>query len=160
MVKSVAICVFGNKKLSELSIPVISEHQVVFNVANADCWKSLWLTANAKRNYEIDNHVEFNLCLGINTPHVSILDTFKLSSTYDKETFYFYDGYFTGHTVGINPTMFLASSHIFDIVSHYHVSLHGNDLAKPEEFYHFIKKFAITTQCINYENSSLFKRPT
>lgn len=129
-----------------------------------DSIKNLWLSAFKKESYELDSDRIFDLCLAINTSHVDLLETINIPQIiYDK--LYYVSGFanmFISST-GIDLNIFFAKTTIFDIACNFYLAKDFLPKDKKgtsieESFYYYCKGFKIKTECVNYENSSLFKR--
>lgn len=139
---------------------------VIKNLFNV-CWN--------KQQYEYQHRIFFDICIAINAnlfysyDGTNLLDdlSIKYLLNPELETLYFLSGK-TGRFNGIQLTGFFCNSFLFDLVCNYSLldikinedRLGGIPTLFDERFYWFLKSYKIKTQCINYENSNLFKRST
>lgn len=148
-------------------------------IDETDIYWSLFKSCYSKRQFELAARYEFDVCLALNVSGNSDLAQFlksdhlinilisphKLIIT-DEETLYFAAGHFKNHGVSvtvISLDAFFASSIIFDLACNFGVAHDCLPKGRPtnspgEDFYYFLKTLKIKTECINYENSYLFKR--
>lgn len=182
---TLAICFYGT--VADINLEEIKkncstrfpEYDIVYfeNFGDIKPLKNLWLCSFKKRQYELDNGIEFNICIAVD-PSVDwvsmwlnsinplmILDSSKLKSISD-DILYFPKGSCSIRAVTSVPVcMFFASSHIFDLACNFIIALPSLPRDRytttiDEDFYFFLKTLKIKTECSNYENSSLFKRAT
>lgn len=185
---NLAICIYGSKENRELVQRIRSEndrifsgHQVTYFEITSDpvLHKNLWLASFKKRQHELNNIVEFDVCLALNiddewivdflyspsNPAINlIIDPPKFKNISNEKLYFIKGAYSKGYTI-ISPSIFFASSLIFDLACNFGVARpmfpiergRGTD---EEDFYFFLKTLRIKTECTNYENSSLFKRTT
>jgi hypothetical protein len=166
-----AVCLFGESVecgYEEYIKNVIGmDNLYIFHVPNNDLLKSLWLTADKKRQYEICSNLDFDICLGLRTNELNILEYInvdKVKVSCGQNVFYYPKGYFYNNCTSIHLNGFYSSSFIFDRVSEFLFAdidasfLNVKTLGSI--FYYYLKYINIKLECVNYENSSLFKRTT
>lgn len=167
----VAICIFGNNDnlntiKDQITSKFVTSKLDFFNVPDASLYKSLWLTANQKRQQELLRKKDYDICIGVNAQDHAILSVMGNPSFIDSNTLYFTEG---EHIRRFNQTkvtisVFYSSSWVFDRVSEFmftDVPPSYKRLNTDEEnFYFHLKYLKIKTQCTNYENCNLFKRTT
>jgi len=167
---NLAVCIFGNGKTNVTQIKnkcteaFVDYNITFFYIPDNNEFRSLWLTANEKRQYEIFNGRDFNLCMGIRDTDTSIINDIKIKSSINTNILYFSIGRFNNkyYCTEIEPTGFYATSHIFDRVAEFiftkitQINLRVDNVSA--RFYFHLKYLKIKTECVNYENSYLFKR--
>lgn len=177
----IAICLYGlptdtvdvNRiKLLCSSIFKFPNRITYFESFGSNCiYENLWISAFKKRQHELDSKRVFDVCVAIDASRIDILSELEIAklniSEYREEKLYFVVGeYFSSQSsTAISPAIFFANSLIFDCVCNFGKvfdKLPDYRKAKTieEDFYFFLKTLKIKTRCINYENSSLFKRST
>jgi hypothetical protein len=185
---NLAICLYGLNEDKELVQRIRKENDRIFpghrltyfeTTSDPILHRNLWLASFKKRQHELNNIVEFDACLALNiedkwvtdflySPTNPVFDliinplTFKNMS--DEKLYFVKGAYSKGFTV-ISPSVFFASSLLFDLACNFSIArpTFPKDRAREtddEDFYYFLKTLKIRTECTNYENSSLFKRTT
>jgi hypothetical protein len=136
------------------------------NFEDTDLYKNLWFANFKKRQYEIENNSEFDVCLALGTNQMVLSHILRIPETL-REKLYFAKGEYFSRvaSTAISPSIFFSNSLIFDVVCNFglvYKSLPPGRKSKllEEDFYYFLKTLKIETECINYENRSLFKRTT
>ena len=143
-----------------------------------DLYKSLWLSCMKKRDAEFTERHDFSICMAIDVSDESSMDLLNRLS--NKQLLY--PGkikkldlvslntmfYITGEKDRItlpDLNIFYADSFIFDRICEFGINremmpypgeLHEKQILVL--FYYYLKSLKIKLECINYENSSLFKR--
>jgi len=171
---TIAICFYGKpptNKVRELINEKFKEFEFIeFESYDSNEFKSLLDVSFKKRDYEIENNINFSACIAINstdTDAIKLLHPLRIKIvTYN--VIYFIKGCFdeTRYRTGINPEIFYATSLTFDRICEYYTNLKNlcmaqNPSSRPEEvFYFHIKSLLLKAKCIDYENSGLFIRTT
>jgi hypothetical protein len=185
MIINIAVCMFGSRmdlsKIHSIESYITSifneKYQVAFfnNFTHADYLKNLFSVCYQKQKYEFENNIIFEGCIALNMDHAAVVDNLliaekdiKFFQKLDVNTLYFLSGGNRNNKTRIDMTGFFANSFVFDTVCNFPiiditVSRDRNEAIPneiEEKFYWFAKSLKIKTKCINYENSSLFKRTT
>lgn len=169
---SSAVCIFGSENINDfLNIErryniLFPGENLFFHVPDNDSMKSLWLTSNKKRKYEIENNTNFDLCVGIGINDIKLLDSLTIPKKIKDSVLYYSTGCFNHiyWNTEVYPRCFYANSITFDRTAEYiftqikDINLKVDTLGS--RFYFHLKYLKIKAECINYENSSLFKRTT
>ncbi len=166
-----AICFYGmpSREVKQVILNKCKELDFkLFESYNVDATKSLQDVSFKKRDYEIENNIEFKACLALNTTDIEMIKNFNVLRLgfLRYNVLYFIKGYFNSvrYKTGVNPEMFYANSITFDRICEYHTNLNHIDRHwirsnKSEEiFYYHIKSLLIKAECVNHENSNLFIR--
>lgn len=176
----IAICLYGlptdtvgRTKLLCSSIFKFSDPITYFESFGSSCvYENLWISAFKKRQHELDSKQVFDVCLAIDTTSsIDILSKPEIAelniSEYREEKLYFITGeYFSNRgSTAISPSVFFSNSLIFDLACNFgkvfdKLPTFRKTETIEEDFYYFLKTLKIKTRCVNYENSSLFKRTT
>lgn len=170
--KTLAICFYGlsvvdGSTLVQKYSHVFDNYVVtIFINTNDNVFKSMWLVTHQKRKFEIDTKKDFDVCLLLCTDNIELLDHISIPILSDNKLYYT-SGYIKldKMSVGIKPSGLVSDSWTIDRISEFYVSKTidvkylKNDTIE-ERFFYFVKSLKITTECINYENSSMFKRTT
>ena len=166
----IAVCIFGreDKNISAIKEKckiLFSDNIDFFFEPNNCVFTSLWLTANKKRQNELLAKKEYDLCLGIMSSSIDIIDIIKVSPVVNN-VLYYSTGRFNGTkcSTEIIPSGFYADSITFDRASEFVFTKIKKENLRVDNiesrFYFHLKYLKINTECINYENSSLFKWTT
>jgi hypothetical protein len=170
---NLAICLFGPSGtdatgLKEMCLALYGENARYFeSYVDTDSYRNLWLSSFKKRQFEIANDLGFTVCLAINAGEKWNAEILPILPVRLTETLYFVKGGCVmsyGQTF-ISPDAFFAESHLFDIACMFGLTrtilpINRKSKTIQEDFYHYLKSLKIKTECINYENSSLFERAT
>ena len=181
---SLAICLYGTNKDSGVELKQLLDKQFTeFNISyfesydDADHYKNLWLSSFKKRQRELEIDTDFDACLAIDVTDIelaqllksdfyTVLQPYKLNDI-QHHVVYFLKGAFYPVRVStaISTSGFYADSVTFDLACNFNtlagkLSANTKAITCEEEFYYFLKTLKIKTECINYENSSLFKWTT
>ena len=182
-----AICLYGRSAeqvelIKQNCSSVFREHDInyFYNFNSSDSYQNLFTSVFEKRTFEITNSFEFDICMALNVNTDSeiyqyiksevlmklLINPTKVKNI-DYEILYYPLGgiNFTKAMTIVNTDSFFASSLTFDLASNFSVGYkdlpNGRKSIEPKyDFYYFLKSLKIKTKCINYENSSLFKRTT
>jgi hypothetical protein len=176
MSPKLGICLFGTlhdraTKFKEICYSKFGANFVIDlfeHYTTADAYKNLWLVNFKKRQHEINNRFEYSGCIALNVNENWDNDFIPIQykePALDK--LYFAKGGIDlprGAT-RISLAAFFASSHIFDMACSFGLARGKFPFGikartDEEEFYHYLKSLKIKTECVNYENSSLFERTT
>ena len=174
-----AICLYGLQTDTVDHIKLLCssifkfEHITYFEGFDSSCmYENLWISAFKKRQHELDSKRVFDVCLAIDaTSSIDILSKPKIAelniSKYREEKLYFIAGeyFYDRGSTAISPSIFFSNSLIFDLACNfgkvfYKLPTFRKAKTIEEDFYYFLKTLKIKTRCVNYENSSLFKRTT
>lgn len=181
---SIAVCLYGKEfdqskieKIESYFYMLLKENNNISffkSFTDIDMMENLCNICWHKQTHEFENKVLFDSCLAINSdlfldysdPLIDVNNLEDLENP-NINTLYFLTGT-SKRFIEIEPTGFFCNSFIFDLVCNYSFTnlkidedrLGGIPRLLGERFYWFIKSFKIKTQCINYENSNLFKRST
>lgn len=176
----IAICLYGlptstvdytNKLCS--SIFKISDHITYFeSFESNNLYENLWICAFKKRQHELNSKRVFDVCLAVDTTNsIDILSNPEIATInitdYREEKLYFIAGeyFYDRGSTAISPAVFFSNSLIFDLACNFgkvldQLPTFRKSKTIEEDFYYFLKTLKIKTKCVNYENSSLFKRST
>lgn len=172
--RTLALCFYGkmpaDAALKEKAISRYPNCQcTVFESYDSDSRsKALMNVAFLKRQQEILNYTDFDVCLAIDTEKDLLAHTL-IRSIIKPDTLYFTKGYYLtkrGGVTGVSPEIFYADSMTFDRAAEFFIGLQNTDLEwltsrRVEEiFFYHLKSLAIKTECINRENSDMFIRAT
>lgn len=185
MIISIAVCMFGASidlsKISAIESYLKSifdeKYRLIFfnNFTYTHYLKNLFNVCYEKQKYEFENNIIFEGCIALNIDHSTVVDNLliaekdiKFFQKLDVNTLYFLSGDNTNTKTRIDMTGFFANSFVFDTVCNFPIIDINVDQDRDddiptkieEKFYWFAKSLKIKTKCINYENSSLFKRTT
>lgn len=183
---NLAICIYGLEENRELVDKIKYENNIIFptcrttyfeNVGDPDLYKNLWLASSKKRQNELINSSEYNICIAYNisdkfvseylfsptNPTYSLIITSSTFEDTSSDKLYYVKGGYrpTRAFTEVSPSIFFSSSLIFDLASNFSVarpsfSIEINRGQDDEDFYYFLKTIRIKTECINYENRKLF----
>jgi hypothetical protein len=179
---NLAICLYGTS-IDNVSIIkhycedalkyLLDSYNITYfeNVEDADIYLSLWKVAFKKRQEELIKKNDFDICLAIDTSddNVNRFSNFEplLSNIhyYNDKKIYFSTGTFFPErgSTSVSPQIFFSNSLMFDLACNFGLKRHTLPSNRKlgtigEDFYYFLKTLKIKTECINYENSDLFKR--
>lgn len=164
----IALCCFGKdttnktKILSEIEKKFRNSIIHLFSFEDCDKNISLWKTSLLKRDFEIRNNMEFDLCIGINSDALISFDDFILPEKIEDNRVYFTIGWFNHKRwrTCLDLRSFFCKSVEFDRMAELHESVKFMPADLPEEekvFYH-VKTLIFDPICSKHENSSLFIR--
>lgn len=173
--RTLAICFFntGSKNIDELTNRCLSRFDkftiTFFNDATDDEFKSLWLVAFKKRCAELADRKDFDICLCINGgSNDDLLDHVTIPENLDDKLYYSTGFHYWEpggiERMGMYPTGIFSNSLLFDRLAEYVLSpsvdpiFLGGRKDQSERLYNYIKVLRMEVECINYENSDLFKR--
>lgn len=181
---NIAICLFGPalnesnvlKVEAQLSSFLSEGNKLVYfrDFSNLNPLKNLFNVCWKKQEFEFTNKTIFDTCIAIDPDLflsceqelIKETDIKKISMP-DIDTMYFLEGS-GGNFISIKLSGFFSNSFIFDSICNFSIlnldidedRTGGIPSTIEERFYWFVKSLKIKTVCINYENCSLFKRPT
>jgi hypothetical protein len=183
MSRDIAICLYGPQHYDTSATRYLCQEQLSskFNnvafyehVGDSDPYKNLWLVSHKKRIEEINMREDYVMCLAIDASYqwpdnkipIHIFSGFSLRPQFHEKLYYLQGGInLPRGATAISLTGFFASSLIFDLACNYGLvrgklppGIKASSIE--EEFYHYVKSLKIKTECVNYEDSSLFKRTT
>jgi hypothetical protein len=166
-VLKLAICYFGKKdereKVLDLARKKFSNYEVtLFASIGEDKAHNLWKASLQKRNYEIENQIEFDVCVGVCSTNFVNFNNTNINELV-KNKVYYTSGYYlkAAHRTGAHLNIFYCQSIEFDRVAEFFHSVKSIDTGltkESEQFFYHLKTLNFDTECINYENSSLFIR--
>jgi len=180
MKPDLAVCLYGISNTNEHVIKQYCADNLsyLYNInyfnhyEDNDIYNNLWKVSFKKRQTELINKKDFDVCLAIDTSddtadlflnHKILLNIHY----YNKDKIYFAKGDFFSlkGSTGASPQIFFSNSVTFDLACNFGLKLHTLPKDRKlgtigEDFYYFLKTLKIKTECINYENSDLFKRTT
>ncbi len=168
----IAICFYGSAPSDEIRKIILDKFGKlefkIFESYDTDTFKSLEVVSFKKRDYELENNIEFSLCVAIHTDDIELMKNFNILNLKftQHNTIYFMKGYFSisRYKTGINPEIFFAKSSTFDRICEFYtnqrffIDRHWVRGQLEEVFYYHVKSLIIKAACINYENSNLFIR--
>lgn len=180
---NVAVCFFGSGLHTEyLKIQVneiLKNYDVFFFEEKIDYQSEAQLllalrkVSIQKKCFNIDKNIFFEFCIAINSDTQEILNEVKIVDVIKKSTVYYTRGgwdqkYYSTHA-SIN--LFYAESFAFDRACEMYENIkyfrikewrgYGSiDITLNHKFYYHLKSMMLETECINAENSDLFKRTT
>jgi hypothetical protein len=171
---NIAICLFGDKPCfgvdSELETWLNSlrndNNILMFESCDVCVYKSIWLSSNLKRQHEIKAKIDFDLCIALHTSQLAEVNNIHILPKLQPDVLYFSNGGINLKTLRTRVCMngMYSQSVTFDRVCEFIFYdtpyLASSDMIMEERFYYYVKSLNIRTECINYENSSLFKRAT
>jgi organic radical activating enzyme len=168
--QKIAVCLYGSQGANLIKIKEHFNEKLsqTFNIDyyahfdDTDLYKNLWISNFKKRQVEIEDNFEYYACIAFDVSK-DWDDTLLIpEENIENNTLYFLKGGMNDIQAAtkIDLSIFFANSHIFDIVCSYELVRKSINLVNEEAFYYYLKTLKINTKCINYENSSLFKRPT
>lgn len=169
---NLAICIFGDtsdvlEKVQNCCIQKYKNFNIsFFHVKDNNVFKSLWLTANEKRQNELLNNIDYDICLGLNIHHSHLIHYINIPAKLKDSSLYYCRGQYNASTIttSICPSGFYSNSFIFDLTSNFYLTkIQDQNLRNDtlwERFYFHLKYLQIKTKCIDYENSNLFKWAT
>jgi hypothetical protein len=170
----IAVCLYGT---SNSNLPGIQNYlnSLCYNITyfehyEDDVYRSLWVSAFKKRQQELDNREEFDICLAVQLSN----ETLELFAKYDSllsnitsytdNKIYFVKGSFVqgqGST-NVSPQIFFSNSLTFDFACNFGTEYKTLPVDRKQggigtDFYYFLKTLKIKTECINFENTELFE---
>lgn len=145
------------------------------NVTN-DKFEAYYRMTVMKRDLEISRHREFDVCVAMSGTS-DIHQHFQITDLPKYNVLYFVAGHAGAGelpadrvgssriTLSINTDMFYSDSIVFDRANEYkfhriNTSIFREKYDIGNNFYFHLKSLRIDTECINYEDSNLFIRPT
>lgn len=115
MIKNIALCVFGNKTINDISLGEKEYRMESFAIPDKCQYTSLWLTANQKRQYEIYHKKAFDICIALKFEDINLLNILNFKHEIDNKIYYLNEVFYTNtYKKGISPSGFYANSLVFD----------------------------------------------
>ena len=164
-----AICLYGddNSQL-ELVKSICIQRYSTFDITfferiHQDKFKAMWLCSFDKDCYEFDTKLLFHICIAIDIEEHRLLDFTNIPYSIEDKVYYTSGFYkFKRHYAGASPCIFFANSILFSRACEFYLNNIPLDALVEDSlevrFFFHLKSYNIITECINYENRSLFKR--
>lgn len=178
MTKTAILCLHkSNSEIRDSILSHLNDFKVdVLEDNTDDKFEAYYSMAVAKRNLEVSRHKEFDLCI-VMSGTGDIYKNFRVDNLPVYNVLYFITGHVgagTGTqdrisssriTLSIDTDMFYSDSLVFDRACEYkfhkiNTSIFPEKYNTGNDFYFHLKSLYINTECINYEDSSLFVRAT
>lgn len=182
IVQKLAFCIYGltnnrvdlikdqiRHKFSRSHISFFEE----FALNESGTLHSLHRCSLKKRNFEIENHKEFDACIAFDINAIDKLQNLSIVPEIRNHKVYSVTGSFNEpyYTTGIGIEIFYADSMTFDRACEFvlnipNFKLHAIrgynkiPLSTAILFYFHLQTLKLNTECINYEDSSLYQRTT
>ena len=164
--KKIALCIFtDNLKYNpgeDVSLDGLDYE--LFVEYNSSIFRALRDVSIKKRTYEMNMGDEFDACIAYNPSCANIADL-KLCTPEKNKVYYAYGAFNAEQYIGAaEPWLFYSGTvefnrccefaeNYFNIQSPYTIKM-------SEKFLFHIRSLYLESECVNYENSSLFIRPT
>jgi len=162
--KTLAVCIYSFKDgriitdirrlFSEYSVTVICD-------MSNDVAQSIYNVSLMKRDREILNKADFDICMAINGS-CSLDEYMRISTEPSLNTIYFSSGILHYRSISINFDMFYGKSSSFDRACEFNLNLKNIQLDRlyksstlGDKFYFHLKSLNLNPRCINHENSDL-----
>jgi len=164
--KKIALCVYtddANYRLeNDGNITNLSFEYELFFDYNVNLYKALKNISVKKRIAELECMSEFTTCIGFD-PRRANLEDFILPEPKESVVYYAYGGYNNSKYVGsASPSLFSAMTvefnRVCEFVENYNNIADLRVTTIPEKFLFHIRSLYLESECINYENSSMFIR--
>ena len=163
--KKVALCVYSddtNHKHVDSNIGSVGCE--IFSCYDENLLQALKNVSIKKRQFEVKNVCEFDICVAFNPKNADIKDI-DISYIRNNTIFYAYGNVSTErYRVGANPSLFYSCSIEFNRACEFVDNLNNirpfDPLSLDEKFIFHIRSLFLKDECVNYENSSLFIRTT
>jgi hypothetical protein len=176
-----AVCFYGTKSVDTTELQAKLQKwfpfpMTFFHHFDEDKFLALETVSHKKKTAEFQTHVEFKICMAYDTD--VMFDVRHIEMVYDADKkvdlqknfiYYMTGGFDKKHWLtSVNPCVFIARSWEFDRACEYHTNLKNipvNQIRGPSvddaaKFYYHLQTLSLSTECVNYENRSLFIRAT
>lgn len=169
--KTLAVCFYGTntestKLVDSVKFKFSNFKVTIFSATHQERSAALLISCNKKRSHELSIFKEFDICLAVDTLVGELIDFTEIKNELKNNIVYYTKGYFRSdrRSTGVSPSIFYAKSLTFDRAAEFKTNLQYietgwlREITPESVFFYHLNTMNIKTECINYENSSLFIR--